>query len=78
MDMPGFAAAASLYASRGCYYSRMPRTAEGQVVPQLSISCAIKAGLGMLKCAGGPLDQDACAHLAEIEYSVCEFLEATE
>ena len=78
MDMPGFAAAASLYASRDCYYSRISRTAEGQVVPQLSVSCLIKAGLGMLKCAGGPLDQDTCAQLAEIEYSVCDFLEATE
>ena len=75
MELPGFAAEASLYASRDRYRSRVFVHAQGQVIPQLSVGCAIKAGLGYLKCAGGPLDPDTCARFAMIEYGVCDLLE---
>ena len=75
MTMPGFTAEASLYVGRECYHAQMSIPVSGQVIPQLRISCVIKAGLGLLRCMGeGVLDQGTCEMLARLEYGVCDFV----
>jgi len=74
-SMPGFTAEASLYVSRECYHSQMSMPGNGQVIPQLRISCLIKAGIGFLRCMGeGVLGQGTCEMLARLEYGVCDFV----
>lgn len=74
-SMPGFTAEASLYVSRECYHAQMSMLGNGQVIPQLRISCLIKAGIGFLRCMGeGVLGQGTCEMLARLEYGVCDFV----
>ena len=47
----------------------------GQVIPQLRISCLIKAGIGFFRRMGeGVLGQGTCEMLARLEYGVCDFV----
>lgn len=75
MNLPGFSGEASLYVSRECYHAQMSMPGNGQVIPQLRISCLIKGGQSFLGCMSqGLFDAGVCASFARLKYSICDFL----
>lgn len=74
MRMPGFTAESSLYVSHERYHIQMSMPRHQQVIPQLRISCLIRAGQGFLSCVNrGVFDQSTCATFARAQYAVCDF-----